>query len=668
LSSADDVKILLFKDRTCKQKEMLAMDSIPVAEAAARVTVRELYSSIRGASGEELTNGLIPVSIPSLIISMMPLWGMAGISFYWGLGLESSLITGTIRVGIQLSILGAILQPIFTYGAKHWWIVLIYVLFMITLASFEASARSRYVFDGMIPCVFASFVISIATTSAFAFGILLEVSPFWNPQYVIPIIGMLLGNGINGVALALNTFLNAVVSDATAEIELCLAYGGTFREASALMTQQAVRVSAMPMLNSMAVIGLISIPGMMTGQILGGSNVVEAARYQMLICYLIGATAFGTILAAVVVCLYVAFDSQNHRLRLERFSKRTSKLSMWSMAVSTIRSSVLETVQKLTPRATRSDQDTTEVESAPFTPKNNASYSSTDPVSVPLLPDGHHPETVDDATTTAVPAEFEVTHLTLDGASNEIFSSAETPSPVLQASNLSRTLPNGRTLFRNRSLTINRGDLILVTGPSGVGKSQFLRLLAGLVPLEGEPSSVTGGTNSDIQLHGVSFRDHDVPLWRQKVRYVNQAKTDISGTPKDWLARMTTFQSYRGDDEKATTTTLSSRCQQVIATTAQWLRTWDMDVSLLDQDWKALSGGESQRVGIAIALASQPDVLLLDEATAALDGVAKQKVEASLVQVLKDVTAHMSIVWITHESEQIGRLQTLLRRQLLESR
>lgn len=216
------------------------------------------------------TEVLIYVSQPLLLLSTLPLFIYAFISSQMGLGLESPVVVGVLRAFVQLSVLGAILRPIFQWGIHWWWLVLMYVLFMVTLASLESSARSRYYFEGMFSCILASFLANVGLVSVFAFCIIIRPHPLWDPQYVIPIVGMLLGNCINAVALSMNAIITSLVEQAV-EVELLLSFGASPEEASARLMCEAVRVGAMPMLNSMAVIGLISIPGMMTGQILGGS-------------------------------------------------------------------------------------------------------------------------------------------------------------------------------------------------------------------------------------------------------------------------------------------------------------------------------------------------------------------------------------------------------------
>ena len=127
----------------------------------------------------------------------------------------------------------------------------------------------------------------------------------------------------------MNNLCSALVEQRR-EIELYLSFGATRSEAVSRLLREAVRSGAMPILNSMAVIGIISIPGMMTGQILGGSPVMQAARYQMLIMYLIAVSTFAAILMQVWVILGVGFDS-SHMLRSDIFEKAPTSLSFFDL-------------------------------------------------------------------------------------------------------------------------------------------------------------------------------------------------------------------------------------------------------------------------------------------------------------------------------------------------
>lgn len=137
---------------------------------------------------------IVDVSLAKLALCLTPLLGLAGSSFYLGLQLESPLLVGIVRTFLQLSILSGILTPIFALGIRNPFIVIGYVLFMVILASLEASARTLYYFEHMWLYVMTAFLVNITIVSVFAFGFIIQPKPVvWHPQYTIPIVGMLLG-------------------------------------------------------------------------------------------------------------------------------------------------------------------------------------------------------------------------------------------------------------------------------------------------------------------------------------------------------------------------------------------------------------------------------------------------------------------------------------------
>jgi putative ABC transport system permease protein len=131
---------------------------------------------------------------------------------------------------------------------------------------------------------------------------------------------MVLGNTMTGIALGLDALTTGAVRDRAA-IEARLALGATRRVAMLPVTRAALRGGSMPIVNAMAVAGLVSLPGMMTGQILAGAEPVEAPKYQILVMFLIaGGTGLGTV-AAVLGGVYLLSDGR-HRLRLDRLGAR----------------------------------------------------------------------------------------------------------------------------------------------------------------------------------------------------------------------------------------------------------------------------------------------------------------------------------------------------------
>ncbi|HRY15172.1 MAG TPA: ABC transporter permease, partial [Candidatus Competibacteraceae bacterium] len=161
-----------------------------------------------------------------------------------------------------------------------------------------------------------SLFVSSFSVTLLALVVIIGVKPWYQPQYLIPLLGMMLGNTMSGVAIALDQ-LTRQAWDARGRIEARLLLGGTWDEAITDIRRDALRSGLIPIVNAMAAAGLVSLPGMMTGQILAGSPPLEAAKYQLLIMFLVsGATGLGAV-AAVWMGSRHLFD-ERQRLRLDR--------------------------------------------------------------------------------------------------------------------------------------------------------------------------------------------------------------------------------------------------------------------------------------------------------------------------------------------------------------
>jgi putative ABC transport system permease protein len=561
---------------------------------------------------------LIDVSSSHILFAAAPLAVLAWLSSKLDLDLESPILMGTIRTFVQLTILSYILDPIFVRGVELWWLVLAYALFMVLLAAFESSSRGNYHFEGMFWGVLATLLANVTWVSIVAFGIILHPKPVWDPHYVIPIVGMLLGNCINGISLSLNSMLTSMV-ESSREVELLLSFGATSYEASSRLLKESVRTGTMPQLNGMAIIGLISIPGMMTGQILGGTSVTQAARYQILIIYLIAACSFGTVLTQIFLVLRVCFDSRSI-LRTDRIRKRAKTPSV----IELIRTWCDSFVRCFTSSRRR---------------RLSSSFSIPFEESTYLAPQGElHVKNVPQSSQTGRSGENPVISISALSYSFEIESNDG--AAIVEEEVLGMRPFDRRVLFQNVSFQLRTGGTAFVNGPSGVGKSTLMRILAGLTSSE-------VGTVLLFEKSLLSYKD--MTVWRKQVLYVPQTKVDIPGTPYDLMKKVASFQVWKKDNM-----TSPSYSDMKVAI-RELIQSWGMNKSLLDSEWKALSGGESQRMLLALALASRPKVILLDESTSALDLESKVRVE-------KSVESHcaqfgMCAIWITHDQSQKDRIR-----------
>ena len=148
---------------------------------------------------------------------------------------------------------------------------------------------------------------------------IIRVDPWFDPQYAIPLLGMVLGNTLSGISLSLDRFVESLVQRRAA-VETVLALGGTRWEAAHEHISDALRVGMIPTINSMLIMGIVSLPGMMTGQILAGADPADAVRYQIVIMFMIASAAALGAYGVVLFAYHRLFDP-HHRLRLDRVSK-----------------------------------------------------------------------------------------------------------------------------------------------------------------------------------------------------------------------------------------------------------------------------------------------------------------------------------------------------------
>lgn len=242
----------------------------------------------------------------------------AAISIWLRLRLERLLFLAALRSVVQLLLLGLVLRWVFE--ARDPWIIGGIMLGMASLAGFEAARRSGFKLRRMLPMTLLVMLFASLSITLFATQGILQVTPWYEARYLIPILGMILGNALNGISLGLATVLRGFRERRT-EVELRLAHGATPREASRDVLRDAIRTGMIPILNSMVAAGVISIPGMMTGQILGGEEPQTAAFYQIFILFCIaGSVALGTT-GVVYASLGLVFDDR-WRLRVERIRER----------------------------------------------------------------------------------------------------------------------------------------------------------------------------------------------------------------------------------------------------------------------------------------------------------------------------------------------------------
>jgi putative ABC transport system permease protein len=230
------------------------------------------------------------------------------------LDMERRIAVAALRMVVQLLVLGLVLEWVF--GLRHPVAVVGLGLAMALLAGREAAARQSYRFRGLYPLGWGVMVGASFLVTGLALGGIVQPDPWFRPQYAIPLLGMVLGNTLNGIALGMDRAVSGIQGE-RGQVETLLALGAERREALRPLARDAVRVGTTPIINAMSVAGVVSLPGMMTGQILSGTPPVEAVKYQIVIFFLVAAaTALGTV-GAVLGTLARLVDRRG-RVRLER--------------------------------------------------------------------------------------------------------------------------------------------------------------------------------------------------------------------------------------------------------------------------------------------------------------------------------------------------------------
>lgn len=218
------------------------------------------------------------------------------VSFKLELGQTKRILISTVRCFIQLLAVGFLLGYLFEY--QTWWIVLLVLAFMVVAATQIATSRVKSSVPGLIPLVFISVLTSSLSIGFIVVEGVVGADPWYNAQQVIPIVGMIIGNAMSAIAIAIDR-LFADMDSREDEIYSLVALGATPREAATASLKAAIGAGMTPILATMSAAGIVTIPGMMSGQILAGADPLEAAKYQIVVMLMLSAA---NTIAIVMVC------------------------------------------------------------------------------------------------------------------------------------------------------------------------------------------------------------------------------------------------------------------------------------------------------------------------------------------------------------------------------
>jgi putative ABC transport system permease protein len=245
------------------------------------------------------------------------------ISIGFRLGLEKSLAIASVRMVVQLALVGLVLKFVFEQSSPAWTALV--ALVMLAAAAYESVSRQSRPVKGWMAYALGAgpaFAAGLIATFVAVAGII-GAEPWHAPRYLLPVLGMVLGNAVTGVCLVLDTLGEGLARERNA-IEGRLALGATRFEATEDLLSRALKTAMMPILTTMTASGIIALPGMMTGQILAGAEPLEAAKYQIMILFLI-AGATGLAVAGAALSAVRMLTDERHRLRLDRLTYTDSK-------------------------------------------------------------------------------------------------------------------------------------------------------------------------------------------------------------------------------------------------------------------------------------------------------------------------------------------------------
>lgn len=260
----------------------------------------------------------VSVTSPQLVLSLGLMAMAIAVSSRNGLGLEKDLLVGTIRAALQLFAVGLLLTVLFQNEHPVWVLGLIGI--MVLVAGWTAARRIAH--GPGTPVLFGYATLAVLVSGLVVlvpvFTLVIRPARWYEARLLIPISGMILSNAMNGVALVFERVFASIHDDAAA-VEQLLSLGASPREAVERHTRAAMNAALRPTINGLLTVGLVALPGMMTGQIVSGTDPGQAVRYQLVIMYQLVAVAAVAGALAAGFARSLSFDT---REQLRTFADR----------------------------------------------------------------------------------------------------------------------------------------------------------------------------------------------------------------------------------------------------------------------------------------------------------------------------------------------------------
>jgi putative ABC transport system permease protein len=261
----------------------------------------------------------LDISYPSMLILYGILAVPIGLSLLLKLKNVKPVLIAALRMTVQLAVVGFYLDVIFRL--HNAWINFGWFVFMIVVANFSVTRNAGLKAKKFFPIVFCGLVVgSFFVLIAFIF-LAIRPEPFYDARYLIPIGGMVVGNCMRANVISLERFYSSIKKNER-EFLTYLLMGASLREAILPYLREAIKPALAPSIATMTTLGLVSLPGMMTGQILGGSSPIVAIKYQIAVMIAIFTAIMISTVVNILLSLKVAFN-QYLVLKKDLFQKKS---------------------------------------------------------------------------------------------------------------------------------------------------------------------------------------------------------------------------------------------------------------------------------------------------------------------------------------------------------
>ncbi len=238
-------------------------------------------------------NPIHDITPGGLLLGLLFVLAAQAASHAWRLGLGRDLLVGAIRTFAQLFLMGYVLRFLFEWRTPLASLVVFCVMTAAAAQVVLGRVKHRRAPAGVPVAV--SMLVCFFFVSFMVTAVVVQAEPWWEPRFFIPLAGMVVGNSMTAVALALERLFSELTRRRD-EVEMLLTLGATPAEASRDVTADAMRAGMIPSINSMMAVGVVFIPGMMTGQILAGADPMAAIRYQIVVMLmLVASSAMGSL-------------------------------------------------------------------------------------------------------------------------------------------------------------------------------------------------------------------------------------------------------------------------------------------------------------------------------------------------------------------------------------